>query len=75
MALFGKGGPHADGGPTWSPVETPAGPHSEMATTEVTMPPSEMSSEANAVHEIGSSQGGTGSSMGGNRPAVVHELG
>ncbi|KAJ5217199.1 hypothetical protein N7468_010207 [Penicillium chermesinum] len=69
MAFFGKGGPHADGGPTWSPVEAPPGTHSEMATAEGTVPPSEMSSEANAVHEIGSSQ--TGSE---GRPAVVHEL-
>lgn len=74
MAFFGKGGPHADGGPAWSPVEAPAGPASEMATTATTMPPSEMSSEGNAVHEIGSSYGYSGSSSAGGRPAVVHEL-
>ncbi|KAJ6171186.1 hypothetical protein N7470_000253 [Penicillium chermesinum] len=51
------------------PSKRPRGTHSEMATAEGTVPPSEMSSEANAVHEIGSSQ--TGSE---GRPAVVHEL-
>ncbi|KAJ5109362.1 hypothetical protein N7456_006037 [Penicillium angulare] len=76
MACFGRGKPPGgDDGPYWSPV--PPQTESVSHTDNSTMPPSEMPSEQNAIHEmetrvpheIGSS---TSPPM---RENVVHELG
>ncbi|KAJ5659697.1 hypothetical protein N7507_006148 [Penicillium longicatenatum] len=66
MICFGRSKPPTNDGPTWSPVYMPPQTQS-MAQTEDSgwQQPSEMSSEQNAIHEIGSSRA---------EQRVIHEL-
>lgn len=80
MGFFSKDKPAGDNGPAWSPVYVPpemqskpqsdsAWQASEMSSEHNTAQPSEIHSEYNPVHEIGSSE------QNASRPGVVHEMG
>lgn len=67
IGLFKKDAPAGDHAPAWSTESMP--PQTQSASqTGSAWQPSEMSSDLNSVHEIGSSQ------QTSARPAVVHEL-
>ncbi|KAJ5570037.1 uncharacterized protein N7459_009467 [Penicillium hispanicum] len=69
VACVGRSKVPSDGGPAWSPAYMTPQTQS-MAQTDSTMRTSEMCSEQNAIHEIGSLQAASPT-----QPQAVHELG